>query len=67
MIPTANPHTTLPRSSNAWCVDVPMMIQPMISGNVHVCNVRLRPMASIIGPDSMEPSGVAAECMLATK
>lgn len=65
MMPTANPHTTLPSSSRAWCVAVPMRIHPTISGRVHVCKVRFRPMASIIGPDNIDPSGVAAECMLA--
>lgn len=64
-MPTANPHTVLPSRISAWCVAVPMMIQPSTSGNVEACSVRRRPIASIIGPDNMDPSGVAAEWMLA--
>lgn len=67
MMPTAKPQNTLPKSSIPLCTDVAITIQPMISGSVVHCRVRLRPMASMIGPDSMEPSGVAAECMLAAK
>lgn len=39
----------------------------MMSGNVHDCNVRFLPIASMIGPDNIEPSGVAAEWILAAR
>ena len=64
-MPTANPHTILPRRSSAWWEAVPIMIQPTMRGSVHVCSVRFRPIASMIGPDSIDPRGVAAEWILA--
>lgn len=64
-MPTANPQTTLPSRMSAWCVAVAMRIQPTTSGSVDACRVRFRPIASMIGPESIEPSGVAAEWMLA--
>lgn len=67
IMPTANPHTILPSSSNACCVAVPMSTQPKMSGSVDTCSVRRHPMASITGPEIIEPRGVAAECILAKK
>ena len=64
-MPTAKPHTILPNNNKAWCVAVPIRIQPTISGKVDNCRVLRRPTASIMGPDNIDPNGVAAECILA--
>lgn len=60
-MPTANPHTILPNNNKAWCVAVPISIQPSTSGRVDNCRVLRRPTASITGPDNIDPNGVAAE------
>lgn len=67
MTPTANPQTTLPSNSVACSGAAAISIQPSTSGRVEAWSVRRRPMASIMGPDNTDPSGVAAEWMLAGK